>query len=383
MNFDKIINRCGTYCTQWDYIKDRFGQDNLLPFTISDMDFQSPTIISETLKKRLEHGVFGYSRWNHNDFKGAITSWFEKRFNSIFNNEWVVYCPSVIYTISYFIRQYSKENDGILIQIPSYDGFFKVINTNKRKIIENKLIIQDGHYKIDFQDFEEKCKLAKIFILCSPHNPTGRVWTKEELSKIITICQKYNIIILSDEIHMDIDYKRQHIPILSLSQNNIVLISSATKSFNIPSIANAYAIIPENNKRKDYLYNLKEVNSLSSPNILGIIATMTAYQYGEEWLSLLLEYLYNNLQFTKKYLEENISSLTMSLPDGCYFAWINFQQLNISSTEFQERLKKIGKVAIMPGNTYGDEFFLRLNIACPHSKLERGLEGIYKTIKSL
>lgn len=385
MNFDEIKDRRGTYCTQWDYVKDRFGKEGLLPFTISDMDLESPEEIAEALVKRINHKIFGYSRWNHDDFKNSIENWYKKRFSCEINKDWIVYSPSVIYAVSKFVEMKSEKGDGVLINTPGYDGFFKMILGNERRIISSPLKNINGKYEIDFEDFEKKCREVKIFLLCSPHNPVGKVWTEEELIKIIEICKKNNVFIISDEIHMDIVYNKKHIPIVSLGKDyleNIVLCTSASKTFNIPAFTGSYLFIPSEKNREDFLKILKERDALSSPSILAVIATMTAYNECEYWVDELIKYTENNIRFVKEYLEKNIPELFCEIPDGSYFAWIDFLKLGISSEEFQKYLIDIGEVAVMPGLTYGEEgrYFLRLNVACSIKKVEDGLKRIKKTV---
>ncbi len=386
MNFDEIKDRRGTYCTQWDYVKDRFGKDGLLPFTISDMDLESPEEIADALIKRINHKIFGYSRWNHDDFKSSIENWYKKRFDYQIDKEWIVYSPSVIYTVSKFIEMKSEKGDYVLINTPGYDGFFKVIQDNDRKILASPLKRENEKYHIDFDDFEEKCKKAKIFLLCSPHNPVGKVWAKDELVKMIEICRKNNVFIISDEIHMDIIYSGKHLPVLSIGEEyieNMVLCTSASKTFNIPALTGSYLFIPCEKDRDEFLRILKNRDALSSPAILAVIATMTAYNKCEYWLDNLLKYTENNIRFVKEYLKENIPELNCDIPDGSYFAWIDFSNLKISSEEFQKYLIDIGEVAIMPGLTYGEEgrYFLRLNVACSIKKVQDGLERLKKTVK--
>lgn len=388
MNFNTVIDRTGTYCTQWDYVKDRFGKEGLLPFTISDMDFQAPEEIQEALIKRVKHGVFGYSRWNHEDFKNSIEFWYKSRFDFQINKDWILYAPSVIYSVAKFIEMKSEKGDGVLINTPAYDGFFKVISDNERKIISSPLIKDKEEYKIDFSDFEEKCKISKIYLMCSPHNPIGKVWSEEEIKKIISICKKYNVFIISDEIHMDIVYKGKHTPILKVADDyidNIALCTAASKTFNIPALGGAYILCTTQKDRDEYLRILKNKEALSSPSILGVIATITAYNKCGYWVDELLKYTKENIKFVKKYLEENIPQLSCNIPDGCYFAWIDFSKLNMSSDEFQNLLINIGKVAIMPGNTYGKEgeYYLRLNIGCPRKKVEDGLNRIKISLENL
>lgn len=386
MKFDEVKDRRGTYCTQWDYVKDRFGKDDLLPFTISDMDLESPKEIVDALIKRINHKIFGYSRWNHDDFKNSIEGWYNKRFDFQINKEWIVYSPSVIYAISKFIEMKSEKGDGVLINTPGYDGFFKVIIDNDRKLLTSSLKKVENSYEIDFDDFELKCKEAKIFLLCSPHNPTGKVWTEKELKKMIEICKKYNVFIISDEIHMDIIYKGKHHPVLSQAGDyieNIVLCTSASKTFNIPALCGSYLFITNQKDRDEFLRILKNRDALSSPSILAVIATITAYNKCEYWVNELVKYTENNIKYVKKYLEKNIPSLKCEVPQGSYFAWIDFSKLGISNEEFQKNLIDIGGIAIMPGLTYGEEgrYFIRLNVGCSIKKVEEGLQRIEKTIR--
>lgn len=385
MDFDKIIDRTNTYCTQWDFVEDRFGKKNLLPFTISDMDFQSPKEIIENLVKRVNHGIFGYSRWNHSDYKNSIKNWYIKRFNFTIDENWITYSPNVIYSVAKIIELYSKENDNVLITTPAYDGFFKIIKNNNRNILSTSLLLKNNNYYLDFKDFEEKCKISKIFLFCNPHNPTGKVWSYDEIKKIIDICKKYNVFIISDEIHMDIVYSGVHTPILKVDTdylNNMIICTSASKTFNLPALGGSYTLIPNDSTRENFNHILKNVDSLSSASILSVISTIIAYNNCEYWLEELLQYTKNNIIFTKEYFTKNIPELTCEIPQGCYFAWISFKNLNISSEEFQNILINVGNLAIMPGLIYGEEgrYFLRLNVACPRKKIEECLEKLKKCV---
>ena len=388
MGFDEIRDRKGTYCTQWDYVKDRFGKDNLLPFTISDMDLESPKEIVDALLKRINHRIFGYSRWNHDDFKNSIEYWYESRHSCKIDKEWIVYSPSVIYAVSKFIEMKSSKGDGVLINTPGYDGFFKVIVDNDREVIESPLKRVDGKYEIDFEDFEAKCQRAKIFLLCSPHNPTGRVWSRDELQKMIEICKKYGVYIISDEIHMDIIYEGQHRPIVSEGgdyMENIILCTSASKTFNIPALCGSYLFIPSQKDRDEFLRILKNRDALSSPSILAVIATIETYNRCGYWVDELVKYTRSNICFVKEYLEKNIPQLSCEIPQGSYFAWIDFSKLEISSEEFQKYLIETGGIAVMPGLTYGEagRYFLRLNVGCSVKKVQDGLERIKKAVDQI
>lgn len=383
MNFDTIINRKGTYCTQWDYIKDRFGVDDLLPFTISDMDFEAPKEIIDAVMNRVNHKVFGYSRWNHDDFKDSIKLWYKKRFNFSINKEWILYSPNVMYSVSNLIRMKSKTGDNVLIFTPVYDGFFKTIKANNRNIITSALKIINNRYQIDFDDFERKCLKSKILLFCSPHNPIGRVWTADELKRVVDICKMHNIYIISDEIHMDIVYNI-HIPIFSINNyKNIALCSSPSKTFNISSLSSSYLLVRDNSDREEFLHILKDRDSLSSPQILGIIASIEAYNKCDYWIDKALKYIENNIKYVINYINKNISDLKCYMPEGTYFTWIDYSNLNISNKDFQKYLINIGKVAIMDGITYGEDgkFFIRINCACPMEKIKDCMNRINNTIE--
>lgn len=386
MDFDKIIDRRGTYCTQWDYVKDRFGKDNLLPFTISDMDFECPKEITDALIKRVNHKIFGYSRWNNDDFKNSIENWYKKRFNFQIDKESIIYSPSVIYSVSKLIEMKSQKGDYILVNTPAYDGFFKVITGNQRVVLTSPLKKSSEKYEIDFEDFEEKCKESKIFIFCSPHNPVGRVWNKEEIHNIISICKKYNVFIISDEIHMDIVYEKKHIPILSVYKDynkNIALCTSASKTFNISSLGVTYILITNKKDKDEFLNILKNKDALSSPPILGIIATMEGYNKCEYFVDELVKYVKNNINYIIDYIKENKLKLKCYIPEASYFAWIDFFKLGLSDEEFQKYLINIGEVAIMPGTIYGIDgtSYLRINAACSFKKIKECMIRIEKTVK--
>ncbi|EQF23249.1 C-S lyase family protein [Clostridioides difficile CD160] len=385
INFDKKIDRLGTYCTQWDYVEDRFGKKGLLPFTISDMDLEFPYEITEVLQERLNHRVLGYSRWKHDDFRNSVTNWYIRRFNCSIDSNWIYYSPSVMYSISKLIEIFSDEGDGILINTPAYNAFYDVIANNNRNIIKSPLVNEGGLYLIDFEDFEKKCKKSKIFILCNPHNPTGRVWSELELAKIVGICKDNNVKIISDDIHMDIVYDNRMTPILKVAESyldSIFICTSASKTFNIPALTGSYVIIPNESIRNQFENITRYRDFVNSPAILAILATMVCYNDCEYWLDELLKYLKDNLEYTINYIKDSLEPLKLIMPEGCYFAWIDFSDLKISSEEFQKLLMDIGEVAIMSGNVYGEEseFYLRLNVACSREKLEDGLNRVKKTI---
>lgn len=386
-DFSRTVDRHGTYCTQWDYVEDRFGQADLLPFTISDMDFETAPSIQSALKARLEHGVLGYSRWNHDDFKQAITGWFESRYDATLNSESIVYGPSVIYIIAKLIVQWTSTGDGVLVHTPAYDAFANMIDANERTLLTSPLIKTDTSYDIDWPQFESQLAKTecKVMLLCSPQNPTGRVWSEAELSKMADLCEIHGVKVISDDIHMDMAFE-QYIPWSKVALNNQwALVSSGSKSFNIPALTGAYAFIPDQANRGAYLKQLKAADGLSSPAILSVIGHITAYQDGEAWLEALKQYLQANLAFVAKEINRAFPTINYQVPQGTYLAWIDISSLGLNMDELQRRLIENHKVAIMRGDTYGEEGkgYLRLNVGCPRSKVEAGVSALISAMSSL
>ena len=378
MFFDESINRKGTHCTQWDYVEDRFGEKNLLPFTISDTDFKVPAAVEAALIKRMQHPVFGYTRWNHNEFKQAVCKWYSERFKSRIDSDWLVYSPSVMYSIKLLVTLLSNPGDGIIIQTPAYDAFYKMIKENKRKIVPNALIYDAGSYCMDFEDLTQLMAQPenKVLLLCSPHNPTGRVWQKDELQRMIELARIHDVFIISDEIHMDIVRKGQrHQPIIDLLQKNVALVTSGSKTFNFPGLIYSYGIIPDSKLRDRFLNQLKEADGLSSTSIFGMTATIAAYDNESKWVDQLNDYLDDNIAYVIAYLQEYHPELVVTKSEATYLMWIDCTALDLTMVELQQRMIRKGKVAIMSGEIYGNEGrnFLRLNVGCSREKLIDGL----------
>lgn len=385
INFDEVINRKGTYCTQWDYVQDRFGKADLLPFTISDTDFAVPPSVNEAIQKRIQHPIYGYTRWNHSDFKQATQHWFQKRFRLKVDGEWIVYSPSVIYSISQLLQIKSKPGEGVVMQTPAYDAFFKTIHANQRKLVENPLRYQNGQYTIDFADLEEKLADPnnQIMLLCSPHNPTGRVWTTTELQKMVQLCEKYHVFIIADEIHMDVVRKNvHHQNILKYVEKNAALLTSGTKTFNFPGLIFSYLLIPDPELRTQFNYALKNKDGLSSCSILGMEATMAAYKNGSAWVDELNEYVEANVELVRTYLKQHLPQVKLVESEATYLLWLDVTDLPLSMETIQKYCVEVGKVAIMGGGIYGGngKQFLRLNVGCPKTKVQDGLERLQQSI---
>lgn len=389
-NFNAAIDRKGTFCTQWDYIEDRFGEAELLPFTVSDMDVLVAPAIMTALNQRMQHQLFGYTRWNHAYYKEAITNWYHQRYQTTIEPDWLVYSPAVIFSVAKLIEMWSQPGEGVLIQTPAYDAFFKVIEANGRHVVDNRLRYQDGKYTIDFADLEAKLSLptTRVLLLCSPHNPTGRVWTTAELSAIITLCERYHVKIISDEIHMDIS--RDGIAVHPLVQQqrylqHIAICTSASKTFNTPGLIGSYCVIPSNLERERFLYSLKNKNGLSSTSILGMISTVAGYEEGGEWLDELNVHVTSNLTLIKDFLAAELPAIRFTIPEATYLAWLDVSGLNVSAAALQHALITVAKVAIMPGATYDphNDQFIRFNVGCSRAKLVAGLQRLKRAVAFL
>ncbi len=382
MNFDDVINRKGTYSTQWDYIEDRFGEgtkDNV-PYSISDTDFRCPEEIIKALHKRIDHGIFGYSRWNHSDYKGAIKNWYKKRYDTFIEEDWVIYVPNVIYTISILLEHILGDDKRIITHTPRYDGFSKILSSYD--VFDIPLRQIEDKFITNFIKIEEGFKNGiKVFLLCNPENPVGKVWTKEELSTLIDLCKKYQVTLISDDIHMDIA-RTEVTPVLKIDTENIVIVSSPTKTFNTPSLGGAYSIIPDIGLRNKIIKHIKENDSLNSPTILGVISTIVAYNQCDYWVDELNNYLFHNFKYVMNNLN-NYKGLKVYIPEGTYLMWIDFKDTGISIENFNKGLIEIGGLAIMSGSTYGDPYKIRLNVGCPLSKVQFAVTNIIKTIDKL
>lgn len=382
-DFDTVVNRYGTYSTQWDYVKDRFGKSGLLPFTISDMDFKVPDGVSKVIIDAAKKGLFGYTRWNNPDLKSAITNWFGKRYNSKIDPNWIVYSPSVIFTLAKLLWQFSSKGDNVLTFSPCYDAFIKTVESNQRNLIEF-----DINKGIDWNKLEEVIQIQhpKIFLLCNPENPLGIVWSKEQIEKIVELCNAYHMNIISDEIHMDIARKGVVTTTLAdyfskLTVHSAV-ITSFTKAFNTPSLIFSYALLPDQLDKLEFLKVLKSENALSSCSYLGMLAIIDCYNNEENWLNQLNDYIDGNFVYTQKVLKKELK-LDYKIPDATYLTWIDISPLNISMNELQKNLVNEQSVAIMDGRVYGNggANHLRFNEGAPRKKIEDGLARLIKGIK--
>ena len=395
-NFDEVVDRRGTGSLKWDGVELIFGDKDILPMWIADMDFKVAKPITDAILKRAEHAIYGYTTVS-DSLISAVIDRLKVKYNWDVKPEWIIFTPGVIPALYTAIKALVSVGDSVLIQEPVYYPFFSVIRDNGAHIVSNDLKLINNHYEIDFDDLEMKFlpkkdllsepSRIKAMILCNPHNPVGRVYTKEELTKMGEILIKNEVVIISDEIHCEIVYNgHRHIPFASISEefaNNSITCMSGSKTFNIAGLETSIIIIPKEKLRKRFI----EVKGrlFSTPNPFGLVATESAFRYGDEWLSQLLEYLEENLRFLIDYVEKRIPKVKVIKPEGTYLAWLDFRELGMDEYTLSEFLRNKAKVGLDDGYVFGKSGagFARLNFACPRVILEEGLRRIEKAVKEI
>ena len=379
-DFNHVIDRHGTYSTQWDYAADRFGRADVLPFSISDTDFPVPEEVEEALLTRLRHPIFGYTRWNHADYKESVVRWFQKDGSAQgFDSEWVVYSPSVIFSVASFIRLLTAPGEGVIVCTPMYDAFYGVIEGNGRALVPVRQASAQEGYGLDWEALERAAANPRnrVMLLTNPHNPTGKVYTRDELGRIHAICRAHDVTVISDDIHRDVVYEpARYVPVLDVSTEGVLIACSSSKTFNTPGLIGSYCIIPDPILRERFLFELKQKNALSSVSILGMEAQMAAYTRCDAYVSDMIAHLSANMAHLRSFVEKNLPQLRFAEPQGTYLAWIDVSGLGLTASELQDRLVNRGRVGIMSGVAYGDADYVRMNVACPRSKLEDGLERV-------
>ncbi|HNY10153.1 MAG TPA: PatB family C-S lyase [Candidatus Wallbacteria bacterium] len=385
-DFEPIINRKNTNCFKWDFAAKIFKSETALPMWVADMDFSSPPEIVNAIKERASHPIYGYAA-RPDSFNGSLIGWSKKRHGFEIKNEWICFSPGIVPALAIAVSAYTSPGDKVMIQTPVYPPFFSVVRDQKRELVENALSLENGHYSINFNDFEKKAASGvKLFMLCSPHNPVGRVWTREELLKIGEICLKYNIVIISDEIHSDIIYAgHKHICLASLSRdimNKTVTLMSPSKTFNITGLAISAAIAADEKLRTPFK-KITENLHIDQTNVFGVTAFEAAYKNGEAWLIELLAYLEGNIEYISEFLSKNLPEVKFIKPDGTFLAWLDFRKFDLPQKELCERITFRGGLALNDGTTFGGDGkgFMRLNFGCPRATLEEGMKRLLKAFK--
>lgn len=388
LNFEKIINRNGTNCLKYDFKSERNRPEDVLPLWVADMDFKTSSYVIEALIKTSKHGIFGYSEAKDEYFE-AVSKWMKVHHDWTVKKEWLVKTPGVVFALAIAIKAFSKRGDSILIQEPVYYPFSEVIRNNDRVVVSNDLFLgSDGKYHVNFKDFEEKIKKnnVKLFILCSPHNPVGRVWTKDELVKMGDICLKYGVLVVSDEIHNDFAFDKKHIIFSSIKkeyENNSIICTSPSKTFNIASMLISNIFIPNEKNRRKFQKEY-EATGMSQLSIFGIIATQVAYEKGEIWYEAMIDYIKENILFTKEFVKKNLPNVSVIDSEGTYLLWLDFRKTGLEMEKLDKKIIFDAKLWLDSGKIFGKSGigFQRINVACPRAVLKKALNNISEAMKN-
>jgi cystathionine beta-lyase len=387
-NFDEPVYRKNTDCIKYDAMDLFWGVSDAIPMWVADMDIKTPPFIIDALKKRLEHEVFGYSFKTERYFQ-SIINWLNKRHGWKVEKNWISFSPGVVAGFTIAIEQFTNYNDEIIVQPPVYFPFFESIENTGRKVIYNNLKLKNGIFKIDFDDLKSKItNKTKMLLLCNPHNPGGRVWSKNELLKISDICNKNNILVVSDEIHADIVYSpAKHIPYASISEQaaqNSITVMSHSKTFNVAGLTTSYVISANKNLLEQY-ENALRIPHLHMGNIFGTEALIAAYNNGEEWLLQLIDYLKKNIEYVNNFIKQHIPKLKVIIPESTFLLWIDCRNLNMTGKELKNFFFKTAKIAINEGSMFGQggEEFVRLNIGCSRKTIEQAMNQLKKAIDKI
>ena len=389
LNFDTIVERTNTDSLKFDFAVRRGKPADVLPFWVADMDFKTSSFVIEALEERARHGIFGYTD-PREDYDAAVAGWLKKQHDLTIQPEWILNTPGVVFALAAAVKAYTEEGDYVLLQQPVYYPMTEVIVDNGRKVVSNDLVQKDGRYEIDFVDFEKKIEeyRVKLFLLCSSHNPVGRVWTKEELKRLADICLAHEVIIVSDEIHADFVYPgHKHISLLNVDerlQDSSIVCTSSSKTFNLAAVQIADILVP-NRELRHKLRKQIGAAGYSQVNAFGLVATKAAYLYGDEWYRAVTQYIYENLQFLKEFVKQHIPQVKVIEPEGTYLVWMDFRDLGLSTTELQELIVNKAKLWLDDGYIFGKQGkgFQRINLATSRSFLKEALERIERAIQTI
>ncbi|NMP21730.1 MalY/PatB family protein [Sulfobacillus harzensis] len=389
-NFDEIIDRRGTDSVKWSkkHLREYFGDEDVLPLWIADMDFRVAQPIVEALTTRAQHGVFGYG-YKSDEFLQAAVNWQRRRNGWEIAKEWILFTPGVIPALNVIVETFSRPGDSVIIQCPVYYPFANIITDSGRRVADNPLIHTDGKYEMNFADLERLARdsRTKLMFLCSPHNPVGRVWTAEELQRVGEICGQNDVLVVSDEIHSDLIYPpHRHIPFGKIAEDcqaNAIVCTSPSKTFNLAGLHISDIIVPNDKVRTELAHRLTAVDG--DPGSFGSVAQIAAYNGGEEWLAQLISYLEENLDFIEGFLKERMPRVTMTRPQATYLAWLDFSDYGLTERELQQLMRRKAKVALDDGYIFGagGEPFQRINFACPRSTLREALERIQNALEDI
>lgn len=385
-NFDQVIDRRGTNALKTDVLKERYGSEDLIPLWVADMDFLSPPAVTEAIIERAKHGLFGYTCPSQ-EYYNSIINWVKRSHDWTLDQQWITFIPGIVKGIAFVIDCFSTKEDRVIIQPPVYHPFRIIPGLHQRKVVDNPLVLEAGQYKMDLSDLKKRIDTSsKILILCNPHNPGGRVWTKEELADLAEICYDNGILVISDEIHSDMAFENnKHVPFASVSEKaaqNSITFMAPSKTFNIAGIVSSYSIIP-NEKIRTKFNNYLKSSELEEGHIFAYLAAQAAYEKGEEWLTEAKDYIWGNIQFVDQFLKANIPQIKAMIPEASFLIWLDCTELNLTQKDLVSLFVKDAKLALNDGTMFGKggEGFMRLNVGSPRSVIEKALNNLKAAIK--
>lgn len=382
LDFDTVIDRKGTRSLKYDFAVRRGKPKDVLPLWVADMDFQTSSYITDALEDMVKHGVFGYSESEEHYF-GAVQNWMERHYNWHVKESWMTKTPGIVFALAMAVKAYTQENDAVLIQPPVYYPFKEVVEDNHRRLVNNTLVLGgDGTYTIDYEDFEKKIieENVKLFILCNPHNPVGRVWTREELERLGDICLKHGVFVVSDEIHADFVFERKHTVFSEVKEayrDISIICTSPSKTFNIAGLQISNIFISNPEKATAFRRQVAAAG-YSQVGLPGLVACEAAYLHGDEWLEGVLAYIKANAEFTRAYLQEHLPRVKMTKLEGTYLVWLDFRDYGLTDKELDEKILNQAGLWLDSGAVFGKcgEGFQRINIACPRKTLQQALDRL-------
>lgn len=388
-NFDKVHDRSKNQSVKWDALKEVFGAADILPMWVADMDFVTAEPVVNALVSRANEGIFGYTMEVDN-YKQSIIDWCSKRHEWDIKRDCLIYSPGVVPTLSLCIRLFTEVSDKVIIQPPVYGPFERVVKDNGRELVFNMLKKDDsGYYTMDFEDLESKFKEGtRTMILCNPHNPIGRVWSKKELVKLAELVVKYDVLVISDEIHSDLVLKgNKHIPLASISKevsNNIITCMAPTKTFNLAGVQTSFIVVEDKEKHNLLLQGFEHID-ITRNNCFGQVASIAAYEDGEEWLEQMLDYIEGNIDVLIDYVNKNIPEIKVRKPEGTYLIWLDLTSLEMNNDKLKDFMVKKAKIALTDGAFFGlgGDGYMRFNVATPREKVIQGIKQIEEAIKNI
>lgn len=388
-DFNRIPDWKGAHSVKWGRRKSFFGKEDVLPLWIADLDFETARPIAESLEERASHPDYGYTG-RPPAFYEAIVNWMRQQHDWPIKKQWIKATPRISPALSLAVRAFSHPGEKVIVQPPVYHPFYEIIETNGRQLVFNHLKLEEGCYQMDFDALASQLQdpSASIFLLCHPHNPVGRVWTRKELTKLGNLCIKHDVLVIADEIHADVVYEGyKHTPFASISDEfaqNSVTCNSPSKTFNLSGLNIGYVIIPDERKRKRF-YQMVQKSGLHMLNLFGIEALIAAYTQGREWYEQLIDYLGKNREFLLHFVKENLPGVQLHPPEGTFLGWLNFKKLGLEPTDLREFLVQKAGVGLVDGRKFnpGGDGFQRLNFGCPRKLLKKALRNIKKAVENL